>query len=345
MDISFSAAERAFRQEVRQWIHAALPAPLAQKAAVDGHFEVPEVMVWHRLLYEKGWVAPHWPKEHGGPGLDPARRFIVNDELELAGAPALSPFGLFMVGPLLMQYGTEEQQERFLPKILSGDEIWCQGYSEPNAGSDLASLRTTATDDGRGQFIVNGQKTWTTYAQYADWIFCLVRTDRAAKKQAGISFLLIDMKSEGVELKPMLTIGDTPSFCDTYFDNVKVPAHNLVGPLHGGWAVAKALLGHERTLIAAVGTSRRALRKIKRVAAQTLTEGKPLFDESYEYHERPTELEAYRYAVKEARKLGMSDDEIFEYLKVDWMEENQVRKLARTLGVNAPPLSRGERVR
>src|SRR5690606_33027315 len=181
-----------------------LPAHLAAKASVDGHFEMAEVMEWHRILYRQGWVAPHWPKEHGGPGLDVTRRFILTEELELAGTPSLSPFGLVMVGPLLIQFGSHEQKQRYLPKILSGDELWCQGYSEPDAGSDLASLRTTAIDDGRGHFVVNGQKTWTTYAQYADHIFCLVRTDPSAKKQAGISFLLIDMRTPGVEVKPML---------------------------------------------------------------------------------------------------------------------------------------------
>jgi alkylation response protein AidB-like acyl-CoA dehydrogenase len=166
-----------------------------------------------------------------------------------------------------------------LPKILAGDEVWCQGYSEPNAGSDLASLKTRAEDDGKGNFIVTGQKTWTTYAQHADWIFCLVRTDPTAKKQAGISFLLIDLKSPGVTVKPFLTTGGTPAFCETFFENVVVPKENLVGPLHGGWTMAKALLGHERTLIAAVGLSTRAVRRIKRIAAATQAGGESLLDD------------------------------------------------------------------
>src|SRR5262249_48711175 len=197
-------------------------------------FEPAEVKEWHRILYRKGWVAPHWPREHGGPGFDVTRRFILSEELELAGAPTLSPFGLSMVGPLLIQYGTDAQRQRFLPKILSGDETWCQGYSEPNAGSDLASLKTRADDDGKGHFVVNGQKTWTTYAQYADWIFCLVRTDPTRKKQEGISFLLIDMKTPGVTAKPFLTTAATPAFCETFLDNVVVPQEHLVGQLHGG---------------------------------------------------------------------------------------------------------------
>ena len=279
MDLTFSKEEEAFRAEVRAFYEKEMPPELRLKADNDAQFSHAEVMRWHRILASKGWAAPHWPKEYGGPGLDATRRFILTEELELLGAPFLSPFGLVMVGPLIIQFGSDEQKARYLPKILSGDEVWCQGYSEPEAGSDLAALRATAEDDGEGHFIVNGQKTWTTYAQYADWIFCLVRTDSTVKKQAGISFLLIDMKTPGVEVKPMLTIGDTPAFCDTYFENVKVPKENLVGPLHGGWSLAKALLGHERTLIAAVGSSQRYIRRVKTIARDTMVDGRSLLDD------------------------------------------------------------------
>ena len=277
MDVTFTAEHEAFREEVRRWVATAMPASMRAKAEVDAHFDHDEIMEWHRILYRKGWVAPAWPTEHGGPGFDATRRFILTEELELMGAPGLSPFGLAMVGPLLMQFGSAAQKERYLPKILSGEEVWCQGYSEPAAGSDLASLQTRAEDRG-DHFLVNGQKTWTTYAQYADWIFCLVRTNPDVKKQAGISFLLIDMKSPGVEVKPMLTIGGTRSFCDTFFENVSVPKGNLVGPLDGGWTLAKALLGHERTLIAAVGLSTRALKRAKRIAAATTINGRPAIE-------------------------------------------------------------------
>jgi alkylation response protein AidB-like acyl-CoA dehydrogenase len=279
MDLSFSPEHLAFREEVRAFLRTALPPHLREKAAVDGNFDHHEIMEWHRVLFNQGWVAPHWPAEHGGPGLDVTRRFILTEELELSGAPTLSVFGLSMVGPLLIQFGTVAQQQRFLPKIIAGDEVWCQGYSEPNAGSDLASLKTRAEDDGKGNFVVTGQKTWTTYAQYADWIFCLVRTDPVAKKQSGISFLLIDLKSPGVTVKPFLTTGGTPAFCETFFDGVVVPKENLVGPLNGGWTMAKALLGHERTLIAAVGLSSRAIRRIKRIAASTQAGGESLLDD------------------------------------------------------------------
>jgi alkylation response protein AidB-like acyl-CoA dehydrogenase len=278
MDLAFSPEHTKFRDEVRAFIAASLPAHLRPKAELDAHFEPGEVMEWHRVLARKGWAAPHWPVEHGGPGLDATSRFILNDELELANTPALSPFGVVMVAPAIIQFGTPDQQRRFLPKILSGDEVWCQGYSEPNAGSDLASLRTSAEDAG-SHFVVNGQKTWTTNAQYADWIFCLVRTDPRAKKQSGITFLLIDLKSPGVTVKPFLTIGGTPAFSETWFDNVKVPKQNVVGAIDGGWTVAKALLGHERTNIAAVGVIGRTIRKCKRIAARTRVGDHALIDD------------------------------------------------------------------
>ncbi len=279
MDLSYTSEELQFRDEVRAWIPSAMPPDLRAKAEVDAEFTHAEVMQWHKILYQKGWVAPDWPKEYGGAALDVTRRFILQEELELSGAPVLSPFGLKMVGPLLMQYGTPAQKDRFLPKIAAGEEIWCQGYSEPNAGSDLASLQMRAEDDGHGNFVVNGQKTWTTYAQYAHWIFCLVRTDSTAKKQSGISFLLVDMKTPGVVAKPMLTTAHTPAFCETFFENVVVPKANLVGPLHGGWTVAKSLLGHERTLIGSVGLSRRTLDRVKRIARATLVGKTPLLED------------------------------------------------------------------
>lgn len=278
MDLSFTPEELSFRDEVRSWIRQAMPPHLRAKADVDAHFEIEEVMEWHKILFQKGWVAPHWPKEFGGPGLDVTRRFILTEELELSGAPGLLPFGLSMVGPLIMQFGNEAQQKRFLPKILSGEEKWCQGYSEPNAGSDLASLRLRA-DDAGDHFVLNGQKTWTTYAQYADWIFVLARTDAGGKKQSGISFLLCDMKSPGLKARPTLTIGGTHAFCDTFFENVKVPKENLVGPLNGGWTLAKALLGHERTLVAAVGSSSRTLLRAKRIAESTKRNGRALIED------------------------------------------------------------------
>jgi alkylation response protein AidB-like acyl-CoA dehydrogenase len=278
MDLSFSPEHEAFRKQVREWIDSAMPSHIREKAKADRFFSHAEQMEWHKILYSKGWVAPHWPKEVGGPGLDVTQRFILSEELELAGCPTLSPFGLSMVGPLIIQFGSDAQKKRFLPKILSGEEVWCQGYSEPNAGSDLASLKLRADKTDDGHFVLNGQKTWTTYAQYADWIFVLARTDPNAKKQSGISFFLVDMKSPGLEAKPFLTTGNTLAFCETWFENVKVPAENMVGDENMGWTYAKALLGHERTLVAGVGRSTRQVMRMKRIAKETLIDGKPALD-------------------------------------------------------------------
>jgi len=217
MDMTFTPEQIAFREEVRSWIGEAMPPEMRRRAENGADFEQSETMEWHKILYEKGWVAPHWPEEVGGTGWDITERFIFQEECVAANAPALSPFGLSMVGPLLIQFGSDEQKQRFLPKILSGDEIWCQGYSEPNAGSDLASLQMRAEKDG-DDYILNGQKTWTTYAQYADWIFVLVRTSSEGKKQEGISFLLADVKNTpGITVKPFLTTGGTLAFSETWF--------------------------------------------------------------------------------------------------------------------------------
>jgi len=278
MDLAYSPEHSKFRDQVRGFIAEALPRHLRAKAETDSHFEHREVMEWHRILYKKGWAAPNWPVAFGGPGLDATSRFILHDELERANAPTLSPFGLGMVGPAIIQFGSDAQKQRFLPRILAGDEVWCQGYSEPNAGSDLASLRTSAVDAG-DHFVVQGQKTWTTHAQFANWIFCLVRTDPSAKKQAGITFLLIDLTTPGVTVKPFLTIGGTLAFAETWFDNAVVPKANVVGAIDGGWTVAKALLGHERTGIAAVGPIGRVIRKCKKIALHTRSGDRALIED------------------------------------------------------------------
>jgi alkylation response protein AidB-like acyl-CoA dehydrogenase len=269
MDLSFTPEQLAFRDEARSWIAGAMPPPIRRKADNGGNFEHSEIMEWHRILYAKGWVAPHWPAEHGGTGWDVARRFLFGQEIARSNAPTLSPFGLGMVGPLLIQYGSEAQQSRFLPKILSGEEVWCQGYSEPNAGSDLASLQLRAEKDGE-DYVLNGQKTWTTYAQYADWIFLLARTDPSGKKQEGITFILADIRNTpGITVRPFLTTGGTPAFAETWFQDARVPQQNRVGPENAGWTMAKALLGHERTLIGGIAESQRTLTLAKRIARDT----------------------------------------------------------------------------
>jgi alkylation response protein AidB-like acyl-CoA dehydrogenase len=279
MDLSLSPAEVKFRDEVRAWIDEALPPHLKVKADADAHFELQDIMEWHRILHAKGWVAPFWPEKYGGPALDMSRRFLLAEELELSGAPTPLPFGLRMLGPLLMEHGTEAQRQRFLPKILSGEEVWCQGYSEPGSGSDLASLSTRAEPDGKGNWVLNGQKTWTTIGHWADWIFVLARTDPKARKQEGISFFLCNMKTPGVSPKPMQTIAGVATICDTFFDNVVVPDENRVGPLNGGWTVAKSLLGHERATVAGIPGILRSIKRVKRIAAETTSNGRPLIDD------------------------------------------------------------------
>jgi hypothetical protein len=279
MDLSYTPEQERFREEVRTWIAEAMPAEMKKHAEAGANFEHAEVMEWHKILYAKGWVAPNWPKEVGGTGWDVAQRSIFQDEMVRANAPSLSPFGLSMVGPLLIQYGSDEQKKRFLPKILSGEEVWCQGYSEPNAGSDLANLQLRADKDG-DDYILNGQKTWTTYAQYADWIFVLCRTSSEGKKQEGISFLLADIKNtDGIEVKPFLTTGGTLAFSETWFKDARVPQANRVGPENGGWSMAKALLGHERTGIGGIAESARGLAQVKRVAKSTAVGHSTLFDD------------------------------------------------------------------
>jgi alkylation response protein AidB-like acyl-CoA dehydrogenase len=296
MDLSFTPEQHAFRQEVREWIAGAMPPEMNRKADVGASFEHTESMEWHKILYEKGWVAPNWPVEVGGTGWDVGQRFLFQEEVVRANCPELSPFGLTMVGPLLIQFGTDEQKKRFLPPILSGDEVWCQGYSEPNAGSDLAALQLRADKDG-DDYILNGQKTWTTYAQYADWIFVLCRTSQEGKKQEGISFLLADVKNTpGITVKPFLTTGGTYAFSETWFKDARVPQANRVGPENGGWSMAKALLGHERTAIGGVAESGRWLQRVKRIARETPVGTGTLFDDAA-FRRRIASLEMRHRAV------------------------------------------------
>jgi len=282
MDLSETPEEEAFRKEVRAWIASAMPADIKQKADDFRDFTQEEIMRWHKVLAEKGWVAPHWPEEHGGPGWDVAKRSIFAEECAAANAPSLSPFGIAMVGPLIIQFGNDAQKKRFLPKIYHGEEVWCQGYSEPNAGSDLANLQLRAELDG-DHYVLNGQKTWTTYAQYADWIFVLARTSTAGKKQEGISFLLADVRNtQGIDVKPFLTTGGTMAFSETWFKDACVPVENRVGPENGGWSMAKALLGHERAGMGGISESSRWVNLVKRIARDTpVGTGRLLDDESF----------------------------------------------------------------
>jgi alkylation response protein AidB-like acyl-CoA dehydrogenase len=269
MDLNYSAEELAFRDEVRSWLQKNLPADLREKVANYEHLSREDLLRWHGILAKQGWVAPAWPKEWGGTGWNVVQRYIFEEELGYVGSPPLIPFGLTMCAPVLLQFGTEEQKKRFLPRIYQGEDFWCQGYSEPGSGSDLASLKTKALRNG-DHYVVNGQKIWTTLGHYADWIFCLVRTDATLeKRQEGISFLLIDMKTPGITVRPLILMDGAHEVNEVFFDDVKVPVENLVFKEGKGWTVAKYLLGYERMNTGRIGASKRELAKLKEFVSST----------------------------------------------------------------------------
>jgi alkylation response protein AidB-like acyl-CoA dehydrogenase len=265
MDLNFTPQEQAFRSEIRAWVAENLPQDISHKVHHAFRLSRDDLQRWAKILGKKGWLGYGWPKEHGGPGWNAVQRHLFEEELAMAGAPRIIPFGPVMVAPVIMAFGSPEQQKRHLPGIMSGEVWWSQGYSEPGAGSDLASLKTRAERRG-DKYIVNGQKTWTTLGQYGEWIFCLVRTATEGKPQTGISFLLIDMKSPGITVRPIITLDGEHEVNEVFFDNVEVPAENLVGEENKGWTYAKYLLGHERTNIADVNRAKRELERLKRIA-------------------------------------------------------------------------------
>ena len=271
MNLDFTPEENAFREEVRAFIKDNYPESLRKAQAENRALTKDEYLSWHKILAAKGWVAPSWPKELGGTGWTPTQKYIWSEETARADCLGLLPFGLSMLAPVLYTFGTDEQKQKFLPDIYNGKVWWCQGYSEPGAGSDLANLKCKAeritADDGKEYYIVNGQKTWTTLAQHADWGFFLVRTDPEAKPQAGISFLLIDMKTPGIEVRRITTLEGGHEVNDVFLDNVKVPVENRIFHENQGWTCAKALLAHERSGIAGVARSKRNLEKVRTIAA------------------------------------------------------------------------------
>ena len=290
MNLDFSPAELAFRDEVRAFLRAKLPADIADKVLHLKRLGREDFVRWVRILHEQGWSGPSWPKQFGGTGWSAIEQHIFDEESHTAGAPMLIPFGVRMVAPVIMAFGSKEQQEFFLPRILSGEDWWCQGYSEPGSGSDLASLKTRAERHG-DKYIVTGQKTWNTLGQHADWIFCLVRTDPEARSQAGITFLLIDMKSPGITVRPIPLIdGEQNEVNEIWFDNVEVPVGNRVGEENKGWTYAKYLLAHERVNIAQVGQSKRELGILKELAAHQIAGGKPLIEDA-RFRDRIAEVE------------------------------------------------------
>ena len=262
MDINFSDADNQFRQEVKDYLENKYPKHVKEKQNNGEQLTKQDMIDYHKSLYEQGWAGYNWPVEYGGTGWSPTQIYIFQEELGYANTPTILPFGLNMVGPVIYTFGNEEQKKKFLPDILEFNTWWCQGYSEPGSGSDLASLKTKAVKDG-DHYIVNGSKTWTTLAQNADWIFCLVRTETTQKKQEGISFLLIDMKTEGIEVKPIITIDGDHEVNSVFFTDVKVPAENLIGEEGKGWTYAKFLLAHERFGIAGVPNQKYSLKLLK----------------------------------------------------------------------------------
>src|SRR5437868_3449763 len=277
MDLTFGNEELVFQQEVRGWLKDNLTPELVGELKVGRNAYMPKekLLDWQKRLAKKGWLCTGWPKEFGGPGFTTTQKYIYEMEMARAGAPGTSPFGPKMCAPVIMKYGSPEQKARHLPPMLNSDLIWCQGYSEPGSGSDLASLRTKAVREG-DHYVVNGQKTWTTLAQFADMIFCLVRTDPNVKQQEGITFLLIDMKTPGITVKPIIVLDGAREVNEVFFDNVKVPVDNRVGEENKGWTYAKFLLVHERSGIAGVARSKKAIERLKQIAEAEMVDGKPL---------------------------------------------------------------------
>ena len=329
MELRWTEEERHFRQEVRDFINRELPKETRDRMIRGKSPTKAQVVEWQQKLNARGWAAPEWPKEYGGPGWTMAQRYIFREELMLAPAPSPLGFNINMCGPVIIAFGTEEQKRRFLPRMLNLDDWWCQGFSEPGAGSDLAGLKTRAVLEG-DHWVVNGQKTWTTLAQHADWIFLLVRTDPNAKKQEGISFLLVDMKTPGITVRPIITIEGGHEVNEVFFDDVKVPKENLVGQVNRGWDCAKYLLGNERFGQARVGASRERIRRLKKIAAETDLDGRPLIEDPA-FRQRVAEIEVELQALEmtvmrviaNEKRRGNKPDPATSVLKIKGTEIQQ----------------------
>ena len=335
MDLAFTPEEQKFREDIRAWVGENLPRDISHKVHNALRLTRDDMQRWAKILGSKGWLSHGWPKEFGGPGWNAVQKHLFEEECALAGAPRVVPFGPVMVAPVIMAFGNAEQQQRFLPGIASGEVWWSQGYSEPGAGSDLASLKTRAerkSVPGKGDiYVVNGQKAWTTLGQYGEWIFCLVRTGTEGKPQAGISFLLIDMKSPGVTVRPVTLLDGEAEVNEVFFDNVEVPANNLIGEENKGWTYAKHLLSHERTNIADVNRTKRELERLKRIAkAENMydpaTDGADAArfrDEIAKLEVDVVALEMLVLRVLSAEKSGKNSLEIAGLLKIRGSEIQQ----------------------
>ena len=323
MDLAFTPEELGFREEIRTWVHAHLPQDISHKVHNALHLTREDMQRWGKILGKKGWLGHAWTKEFGGPGWNAIQKHLFEEECALAGAPRVVPFGPVMVAPVIMAFGNAEQQQRFLPGIASGDVWWSQGYSEPGSGSDLASLKTRAERVGN-KYIVNGQNTWTTLGQYGEWIFCLVRTAAEGKPQNGISFLLIDMKSPGVTVRPIILLDGSAEVNEVFFDNVEVPAENLIGEENKGWNYAKYLLAHERTNIADVNRAKRELERLKRIAkTEGVYDDIRFRDEIAKLEVDIVALEMMVLRVLSAEKSGKQSLDIAGLLKIRGSEIQQ----------------------
>ena len=323
MDLAFTPEEQAFREDIRAWVHASLPKDISDKVHNALRLSKADMQRWAKILGKKGWLGHGWPKEFGGPGWNAVQKHLFEEECALAGAPRVVPFGPVMVAPVIMAFGNAEQQQRFLPGIASGDVWWSQGYSEPGAGSDLASVKCKAERQG-DHYLVNGQKTWTTLGQYGEWIFCLVRTSNEGKPQTGISFLLIDMKSPGVSVRPIKLLDGEAEVNEVWFDNMKVPVDNLIGEENKGWTYAKHLLSHERTNIADVNRAKRELERLKRIAkTENVWNDLRFRDEIAKLEVDVVALEMLVLRVLSAEKTGKNSLDIAGLLKIRGSEIQQ----------------------
>jgi len=323
MDLAFTPEEQKFREDIRAWVRDNLPQDISHKVHNSLHLTRDDMQRWAKILGSKGWLGYGWPKQFGGPGWNAVQKHLFEEECALAGAPRVVPFGPVMVAPVIMAFGNAEQQQRFLPGIASGEVWWSQGYSEPGAGSDLASLKTRAERKG-DKYIVNGQKTWTTLGQYGDWMFNLVRTSTEGKPQTGISFLLLDMKSPGVSVRPIIMLDGGHEVNEVFFDNVEVPAENLIGEENKGWTYAKHLLSHERTNIADVNRSKRELDRLKRIAkAEGIYDDLRFRDEIAKLEVDVVALEMLVLRVLSAEKTGKNALDIAGLLKIKGSEIQQ----------------------
>jgi len=344
MDLNYTAEDEAFRAEVRAFIDANLPQDLQHKVLHHKRMTKDDITRWHKIVAKQGWMAPGWPVEYGGTGWTSVQRHIWEEECARAGTPITLPFGVMMVAPVIIAFGNEAQKRHYLPRILNFDDWWCQGYSEPGSGSDLASLKTRAERQG-DHYIVNGQKTWTTLAQHADMIFCLVRTDPAARKQEGISFLLIDMKTPGITVRPIIMLDEEHEVNEVFFDNVKVSVENLIGEENKGWTYAKYLLGHERTNIAAVGRAKRELQFLKRVALKQLKNGKPLLEDplfsakvaSLEMEIMALDITVLRVLSAESHKRGPGPEASLLKVKGTEVQQTMTELMMEAVGPYAMP--------